>query len=168
MGFIVSAMVVHISPKELDRIHELKAKGKSPPEIAATLGKERKAKDKNAKGPDVTNARRALKWKSHKRATVETRGRKPKLSARNLKILDTTRLNLIEKARLSQSPNGFPTRCLLLENAVVRGGGVHTCFGYAAAVGLMSSPRLACRRPVLATTPISWLKVSLHTCAPSL
>ena len=46
----------------------------------------------------MTTVRRALRGAAHKRATVETRGRKKSLTARNFATLDRKRVEMIEKA----------------------------------------------------------------------
>lgn len=90
----------HFTDKELDRMFTLNSrKGKkamTPTQIRADLARTR---GKHGQAPpDLTSVRRALNGKSHRRGRKETRGRNKKLSAANLKALDSTRKKLIAKA----------------------------------------------------------------------
>ena len=86
----------HLSAKELDDIHVWHAKGVAAMKIHERLEK-RRARDGES-GPELTTIRKVVKGKTWKRAKVETRGRKPSLSKRNLKSMDAARKRLIAKA----------------------------------------------------------------------
>ena len=86
----------HLSSKELDKMHSLLARGHRPKQIQGQVASSRAKIGRPA--PDLTTVRRALKGATHKRATVETRGRKKLLTARNLATLDRKRMEMIEKA----------------------------------------------------------------------
>ena len=90
----------HFTEKELDRMFMLKAKkGKqamTPTQIRDALALTRKKQGQPP--PDLTSVRRALNGKTHRRGRQETRGAKRKLSAANLRTLNSTRKKLIAKA----------------------------------------------------------------------
>ena len=84
------------SAKELDDIHAWHARGVSVLKIHERL-EQRRARAGDH-GPELTTVRKAVKGQTWKRANVETRGRKPILSNRNLKSMDAARKRLITKA----------------------------------------------------------------------
>ena len=86
----------HLSSKELDKMHSLLARGHRPKHIQGQVASSRAKIGRPA--PDLTTVRRVLRGATHKRATVETRGRKKLLTARNLATLDRKRMEMIEKA----------------------------------------------------------------------
>ena len=90
------AMVRHLSPNELDLIHQWQADGLSIGKIHKKISASRSKARRPA--PNLTTVRRALKGKTFKRGRVETRGRKKKLSVRNLAALNTARRSLIKKS----------------------------------------------------------------------
>ena len=90
------AMVRHLSPKELDLVHRWQGDGLSVTKIHENILAARSKLRQSA--PNLTTVRRALKGKTFKRGRVETRGRKTKLSARNLTALNTARIALIKKS----------------------------------------------------------------------
>ena len=75
--------------------------GHSPDEIATALAKKRKAAKQT--GPSASSVRLALRGGSFKRGRVETRGRKPALSLRNLSTINKTREALIKKVECASS-----------------------------------------------------------------
>ena len=91
-----AAMGKHLTPQELDLMHAWQSKGLAVPEIQKKIASMRSRR--NLPEPGATTVRRALKGTSHKRGRVETRGRKKKLSARNLKAMDSARKVLIKRA----------------------------------------------------------------------
>ena len=86
----------HITPEELDNMFAWKADGYDTATIHEKLTAARRRRRQSA--PDVTTVRRALKAKTFKRGKKETRGRKKKLSDRNVKALEKSRVDLIKKA----------------------------------------------------------------------
>ena len=91
------AMAPHMSNAELDRATALHASGKTPVEVSALLQHARTARGQP--GPDLTTVRRALRGSTRKRARVETRGRKAKLTVVKLRALDAARRRLIQQAK---------------------------------------------------------------------
>ena len=85
----------HFSPTELDNIQAWKSECLSPVQIHARLMRDRKRSKKQ--GPDLTTVRRFLNGKSHKRSSVETRGRKRSLSDANLNAMNRVRKKLIKQ-----------------------------------------------------------------------
>ena len=90
------AMAPHMTPKELDRAFELSKKC-TPTEVHAKLSASRRGR--GLVGPDLTTVRRALGGSTFRRGGKETRGAKPKLTAVNLRSLDSNRKKLVKKAR---------------------------------------------------------------------
>ena len=90
-------MAPHMSNAELDRATALHAAGKTPVEVHALLQRPRAARGQS--GPDLTTVRRALRGATRKRARVETRGRKAKLTIVKLRALDAARRRLIQRAK---------------------------------------------------------------------
>ena len=90
------AMAPHMTPKELDRAFELSKKC-TPTEVHAKLSASRRGR--GLVGPDLTTVRRALGGSTFRRGGKETRGAKPKLTAVNLRSLDSSRKKLVKKAR---------------------------------------------------------------------
>ena len=84
----------HLTDQELDVIRERRKD--APKEVHKRLANARRRCRKA--GPSLSTVRRALKGLTHKRAAVETRGRKRILSNANLQALERTRKRLIEKA----------------------------------------------------------------------
>ena len=85
-----------LTTREMDRIHKLKAESFTPMQIHEQLVKDRRRR--RQQGPDLTTARRFVQWKTQKRATTETRGRKKKLSVANVKAMDRARDKLLTQA----------------------------------------------------------------------
>ena len=85
-------MAPHMSNAELDRATELHSAGKTPVEVCALLQRARTARGQP--GPDLTTVRRALRGATRKRARVETRGRKAKMTIVKLRALDAARRRL--------------------------------------------------------------------------
>ena len=79
-------MAPHMFDTELDRATALQFAGKIPVDVHALLQRARKARGQP--GPDLTRVRRALRGITQKRARVETRGRKPKLTLVKLRALN--------------------------------------------------------------------------------
>ena len=90
-------MAPHMSGAELDRAAALHSAGKTPVEVRALLQRARTARGQP--GPDFTTVRRALRGATGKRARVETRGRKAKLTIVKLRALDAARRRLIQRAK---------------------------------------------------------------------
>lgn len=86
----------HLTPKEIDTMFAWKSAGFDPMTIHAKLSRIRRRKRQQA--PSLSSVRRALKSSTFKRGASETRGRKQKLSMRNLKALEKARVELIKKA----------------------------------------------------------------------
>ena len=86
----------HFTPDDLDKMFAWQADGDDPVTIHKKLAAARRRRHQSE--PDVSTVRRALKGKTFKRGKKETRGRKKKLSARNVKALEKTRVELIKKA----------------------------------------------------------------------
>ena len=86
----------HFSGGELDLMHKLKGQGLAVNDIHRHLCTVRSRRGMGC--PDVTSVRRALKGKTFKRGTVETRGGPRALTLRNLRALDQARKRLIAKA----------------------------------------------------------------------
>ena len=89
-------MAPHMSNAELDRATALHSAGKTPVEVRALLQRARTARGQP--GPDLTTVRRALRGATRKRARVETRGRKAKMTIVKLRALDAARRRLIQRA----------------------------------------------------------------------
>ena len=86
----------HLEPMELDNMHSWLASGHTPIEIH---GKVVSARAKTGQAAlDLTTVRRASRGATHKRAIVETRGRKKSLTALNFATLDSRRVEMIENA----------------------------------------------------------------------
>ena len=90
-------MAPHMSNAELDRTTALHAAGKTPVEVHALLQRTRAAR--GLPGPDLTTVRRALRGATGKRARVEARGRKAKVTIVKLRALDAARRRLIQRAK---------------------------------------------------------------------
>ena len=90
------AMAPHMTPQELDRAFNLSKKC-TPTEVHAKLSASRRGR--GLAGPDLTTVRRALGGSTFRRGGKETRGAKPKLTAVNLRSLDSSRKKLVKKAR---------------------------------------------------------------------
>ena len=86
-----------MSNAELDRTTALHAAGKTPVEVHALLQRTRAAR--GLPGPDLTTVRRALRGATGKRARVEARGRKAKVTIVKLRALDAARRRLIQRAK---------------------------------------------------------------------
>ena len=93
---IRSSMVKHLSPSELHSLFKWRTAGMEVADIHWKIVQARRRK--NMSEPDVTTIRRALKGRTFKRGRAETRGRKKKLSSRNVKSLDAARKGLIKHA----------------------------------------------------------------------
>ena len=89
-------MAPHMSDAELDRASALFSAGKTPGEVHALLQRARAARGQP--GPDLATVRRAPRGNARKRARVEARGRKAKLTIVKLRALDSARRRLIQKA----------------------------------------------------------------------
>lgn len=90
-------MAPHMTKIELDKAFAWQGNGHTAAEIHAKLTKLRARRDQE--GPDLTTVRRTLRGKTHKRGLKETRGAKPKLTALQLRKLNTARKALIKKAK---------------------------------------------------------------------
>ena len=88
-------MAPHLTASELDLVHQLDQKGKSPSEIHARLAARRQRA--GVEVPDLTTLRRAIKGKTHKRGRKETRGRKAKYSKKWVVSLNRARKYLLKK-----------------------------------------------------------------------
>ena len=89
-------MAPHLTLSELNSMQSKAAAGKTPSEVHAWLESARAKKKIEA--PNLTNVRKALKGKTYRRAAVETRGRKPKLSMKVVKAINASRKKLLKKA----------------------------------------------------------------------
>lgn len=89
-------MAPHLTPKELQAMLLRRSAGKSPIQICAWLEAIRKRKGIPA--PHLTAVRKALSGKSHKMGLPETRGRKRKLTRKQVLKLNTVRKTLLKKA----------------------------------------------------------------------
>ena len=83
---------------ELDKMSSLQAAGKTPIEIAAWLAAQRRRK--GIVPPNLTAVRRVLHGHSHRRGQPETRGRKRKLSEKQVRKLNQVRKTLLKKGRV--------------------------------------------------------------------
>ena len=90
------AMAPHLTDAELDKMAMLQAGGKTPVQIAAWLSGQRSRKGMPC--PNLTAVRRALKGQSHRRGLPETRGRKRKLTMKQVSKLNQVRKTLLKKA----------------------------------------------------------------------
>ena len=88
-------MAPHLTPAELDFMHEKKQDGLTPVQIHKRLEAQR-SKQK-IETPHLTNVRKALKGKVYKRGRVETRGRQPKFTRAMVLRMDVARKKLIQK-----------------------------------------------------------------------
>lgn len=88
-------MAPHLTETELDRAFRLAGNGAVISVIRDQLAESRRKK--KMEGPTIWTIRRALKCKTHKRGKKETRGRKRKLSAAQLRKLHETRARLIKE-----------------------------------------------------------------------
>ena len=86
----------HFAAVELDNMQKWKSESLTPVQIHARLVRDRARRKQY--GPDLTTVRRFLKGKSHKRSTVELRGRKRSLSDANLHAMNRVRKQLVQKA----------------------------------------------------------------------
>lgn len=89
-------MAPHLTPGELDWLHQQTAAGKTPVQVHALLRARRARQRKDA--PDLTNVRRVLRGKTYRQGLVETRGRKRSLSRRMVLSMDRARKTLTRKA----------------------------------------------------------------------
>ena len=83
----------HLSPTELDNIQAWKSESLSPIQIHARRMRDRKRMKKLS--PDLTTVQWFLNCKSHKRFSVESRGRKRVLSDANLNAMNRVRKKLM-------------------------------------------------------------------------
>ena len=90
-------MAPHLTPAELDFIHEQEALGKSPIELHRLLTRRRARQGLAA--PILARFRLALRGVSYKRSRKETRGRKPKISKAAVFKMNAVRKKLIKKAQ---------------------------------------------------------------------
>ena len=90
-------MAPHLSPEEQDLLFASAASGKSAVEIWNVLAKKRRARGVDMM--NVTAIRRFLRGKTHRRGMVETRGRKPIFTRKNVLAMDATRKKFIKKTR---------------------------------------------------------------------
>lgn len=88
-------MAPHLTAAEQDFIMKANGKGKEPVEIQAALALRRQKNEEAA--PDLTAVRRFLKGKTHQRGRSETRGRKSKVSRRNVLNMNSVRRTLVKK-----------------------------------------------------------------------
>ena len=89
-------MAPHLSPGELDVIHEKLAAGMSPILIHKWLKALRDKKGVDT--PHLTNLRKALKGTRYKRGRVETRGKKKTYTRPMVLRMDAKRKELIKKS----------------------------------------------------------------------
>ena len=87
-------MAPHLTGKEIDFINSNRKL--EPKVVHEKLVKQRTKKRMEA--PTLRNLRKILKGETYRRGVVETRGRKEKLTRRNVQALDKARKNLIEDA----------------------------------------------------------------------
>jgi hypothetical protein len=87
----------HFTDAEQDNMHKWKAQPWTPNQIHARLAKDRARRGQPA--PDPTTVRRFVNGKTFKRSAAETRGRKNKLSATNIRTMDRVRDEIITKAK---------------------------------------------------------------------
>ena len=90
-------MAPHLKPEELDYIHGLEQRGKSPLECHRLLSSKRGRQGVAA--PCLKRFRQALRGLTYKRAKKETRGRKPKLTRKAVIKMNTCRKKLIKSVR---------------------------------------------------------------------
>lgn len=88
-------MAPHLSGAELDLVTEAVAKGKSSESILADIASGRKKRGVDA--PQIWAIRRAMSGATHKRGRLETRGRRQKLSAAQVKRLVQKRAELVKR-----------------------------------------------------------------------
>ena len=86
----------HFSEVELDQVHVWKCQGVATADIRDRLARARAPA--RVSGPSLRALQRALKGSTFRRAKVETRGRKEKLSPANIRALERARKRLIAKA----------------------------------------------------------------------
>lgn len=92
----VADMAPHLTAMELDKMSTLQAAGRTPIEIAAWLAAHRRRK--GIVPPNLTAVRRVLHGQSYRRGQPETRGRKRKLSQKQVRKLNQVRKSLLKKA----------------------------------------------------------------------
>lgn len=90
-------MAPQLTAAEQDFIMKEQGKGQTPVDIHAAIAQRRQAKGDSA--PDVTSVRRFLKGMTHKRGRSENRGRKKKVSRRNVLSMNATRRKIIKKVK---------------------------------------------------------------------
>ena len=88
-------MAPHLNKRELHFL--MSQRRKTPAEIRAEIQKKRARKGILA--PNITNIRKAVKGITYKRGMVETRGRKPIYSKRQVSKMNTVRKHLLKKAK---------------------------------------------------------------------
>ena len=90
-------MAPHLCATELNSLHQWLSKGFETPEMLRRIAKQRERRGVEA--PKLRQIQRMLHGASLKRGVLETRGRKKKLSSRNIKTLNAKRMDLIKKAK---------------------------------------------------------------------
>ena len=90
-------MAPHLCATELNSLHQWLSKGFETPEMLRRIAKQRERRGVEA--PKLRQIQRLLQGASFKRGVLETRGRKKKLSSRNIKTLNAKRMDLIKKAK---------------------------------------------------------------------
>jgi hypothetical protein len=90
-------MAPHLTKKEVEYLFDKQRKGDSPGQMHARLVEKRGKL--GIKAPELGVVHRSLQGKTHRRAIVETRGRKRSLSRSNLKSMNKVRKTLIKKAK---------------------------------------------------------------------
>ena len=89
-------MAPHLAKVELDFVGDLFRRGVAPKDVHAKLVARRNRRGVAA--PTLRNMRKHLKGETYRRSTVETRGRKKKLTRRNAQALDRARKALNKKS----------------------------------------------------------------------
>ena len=95
-------MAPHLTLAELDTVTKMAAKGRLPREVRTVI--ERGRKRKSIDTPTVDNIRLAMQGKTHRRGTVETRGRKPILTPKKVRSLEKARKDLQKQAKGKEVP----------------------------------------------------------------
>ncbi|CAE8671507.1 unnamed protein product, partial [Polarella glacialis] len=93
-------MPTHLTSEELDFVLGLQSTKKLPAtEILKKLAAKRLRRNAAASIPDITTVRRALKGKTFRRSSIETRGRKRKMKPDMIKKVNKARMDLVKLAK---------------------------------------------------------------------
>ena len=86
-------MAPQLTVQELDDMQAWQSEGFTPPEIQGKLETMRARNGTSA--PHVSNVRRALQGKTHKRSATETRGRKCLIGPKQVRAMNRMRKYLV-------------------------------------------------------------------------